>query len=96
MTEKKQITHGGAITSVQFSDDNSHLVVTDAVRRVVPYKIADDVSSASQSSIFVFSTNKRPKKIGLSTPPELIVLLGLRTVDMLPQLDWTQTSMFMI
>ncbi|KAI6177442.1 Actin-interacting protein 1 [Aphelenchoides bicaudatus] len=48
LTEKKTITHAGAITSVQFSHDNVYLAVTDAVRRVVPYKISDDYKQASE------------------------------------------------
>jgi WD40 repeat protein len=48
LSEKKQITHGGIITSVQFSEDGAHLVVTDAVRRVVPYKISNDFKQASE------------------------------------------------
>lgn len=48
LNEKKQITHGGAITSVQFSEDDAYLAVTDAVRRVVPYKVSDDYKQASE------------------------------------------------
>ncbi|KAI6215902.1 hypothetical protein M3Y94_00439400 [Aphelenchoides besseyi] len=47
LTEKKTITHAGGITSVQFSPNDKHLVVTDASRRVVPYSIADDYKQAS-------------------------------------------------
>ncbi|KAI6233829.1 Actin-interacting protein 1 [Aphelenchoides fujianensis] len=47
LTEKKTITHTGALTSAQFSPDGKHLVVTDTARRVVPYSIADDYKQAS-------------------------------------------------
>uniref|UniRef100_A0A1I7SGJ0 Actin-interacting protein 1 n=1 Tax=Bursaphelenchus xylophilus TaxID=6326 RepID=A0A1I7SGJ0_BURXY len=48
LTEKKVLNHAGIVTSVEFSADGQHLVATDAARKVVPYKIADDFKQASE------------------------------------------------
>uniref|UniRef100_A0A914Y0N3 Actin-interacting protein 1 n=1 Tax=Panagrolaimus superbus TaxID=310955 RepID=A0A914Y0N3_9BILA len=48
LTEKEALPHGGCITSVSFSNDGKYLVATDNNRKVIPYKVDDNFSVASE------------------------------------------------
>jgi WD40 repeat protein len=48
LTEKQALSHAGCITSVSFSDDGKYLVATDNNRKVIPYKVDDNFSVASE------------------------------------------------
>jgi len=48
LSEKKVLAHQGAISSVNYSPDGSHLVATDIVRKVVPYDVGADYKIAAE------------------------------------------------
>ncbi|TKR81028.1 hypothetical protein L596_014973 [Steinernema carpocapsae] len=47
MDEKKQISHAGAITALAWSPNGEFLVVSDAARKVIPYKKSADYAVAA-------------------------------------------------
>ncbi|VDK51990.1 unnamed protein product [Anisakis simplex] len=48
LVQKKELDHLGAITSVAWSPDGSHLVATDTARRVIPYSVENDFAIATE------------------------------------------------